>query len=250
MITRFLETCTSGHQRCTMAKVGKIEFFAERSHVDSFFKPRPAGKFMPDYFAKLKPQATSHPSSSTVKRCVPFIDALTLGYIIPLWSDVFVQASNGDLKIEFPEGLQMKQSLSAHGNEQIKNHPLSDMPYGNMPLKWHNPWGIKTPKGWSVLITSPLNRLETRFKILDGVVDTDEYYNKINFPFIWTGGDGEFLIPAGTPIAQVIPFERNKTDFSVVEEDGEKIRSVTSRLGTVFRNGYRSMFWHKRSDAD
>lgn len=247
---KFLGTCTNGPQRCIMAKTGKIEFFAQSVHINSFLKPRPSVKFMPEYVARLKPQSTNHPSSSTVKRCVPFIDAINLGYIIPLWSDVFVRASNGELSIQFPDALQMDQSLSEHSHEQIKGHPLSDKPYGNMPLKWHNPWGIKTPKGWSVLITSPLNRLETRFKIFDGVVDTDEYYNKVNFPFVWTGGDGEFLIPAGTPLAQVIPFERSKIDFAIVEEDEAKIRSVQSRLGSVFRNAYRKMFWHKRSDLD
>lgn len=228
----------------------EISFFAEKTHIDAFPAPRPAQKFFPDYFVKLKPQASADPRSGTVKRCVPFLDALSLGYIIPLWADVMVTAYNGEIKIEFPENLPMKDSLSSHTKEQIKGHPLSNAPYGNIPLKFHNPWGIQTPKGWSVLITSPLNHLEQRFKILDGVVDTDEYYNQINFPFIWTGGDGEFYLPKGTPIAQVIPIKRQKFCTDVCAQDDQKVKVVSGKLGTVFRNAYRTMFWNKREGVE
>ena len=179
---------------------------------------------------------------------MPFLDALTHGYIIPLWSDVYVRASNGDLTIEFPENLPMDSSLSPHGYVQVKNHPLSNDPYGNIPVKWHNPWGVKTPKGWSCLFTSPLNHLETRFKILDGVVDTDTYYNQVNFPFIWTGGDGEFYLPRGMPLVQVIPFKRTETKCSVVVQDDTKMASTSAKLGSVLRNGYRRFFWHKKQE--
>lgn len=186
--------------------------------------------------------------SGTVKRCVPFLDALTHGYIIPLWSDVYVRAYNGDLTIEFPESLPMDSSLSPHGYAQVKDHPLSNEPYGNIPVKWHNPWGVETPKGWSCLFTAPFNHLETRFKILDGIVDTDTYYNQVNFPFIWTGGEGEFFIPRGTPLVQVIPFKRTETDCDVVVQDRRKHAKVNAQTGTLMRNIYRNLFWHKKQE--
>ena len=230
------------------AKDVTVEFFANQTHIDAFPHPRPAGKFIPNYFKSLKPQSDPHPKSGTVKRCVPFLDALTHGYIIPLWSDVYVRATNGDLTIEFPDKLSMESSLSPHGYVQVKNHPLSNEPYGNIPAKWHNPWGIKTPKGWSCLFTSPLNHLETRFKILDGVIDTDTYYNQVNFPFIWTGRDGEFFIPRGTPLVQVIPFKRTETKYVIVQQDDQKHASVNAKLGTALRNAYRRFFWHKKTN--
>lgn len=222
-----------------------VKFSTRKDLLDAFPNPAPSNKFLPDYFAKLKPQSDNHPSNGTAKRCVPFLDALSMGYVIPLWCDVFVVAANGDLKIDFPSNFPMESSLSPHGIKQVKDHPLSKKPYGDIPLKWHNPWTIETPKSWSVLITSPLNHLEPRFKILDGVVDTDTYYNEINFPFIWTGGDGEFLIKRGTPLVQVIPFKRIKTNCVIEEEDYSKMKSVKSKLGSVMRHGYRNFFWHK-----
>lgn len=240
LITKSLQQWKRGQMRSEIVK-----FSARKDLLDAFPNPAPSNKFLPNYFAKLKPQSNNHPSSGTVKRCVPFLDALSMGYIIPLWCDVFVIAENGNLQIDFPEDLPMQSSLSPHGMEQVKDHPLSKKPYGNIPVKWHNPWNIETPNGWSVLITSPLNHLETRFKILDGVIDTDTYHNQINFPFIWTGGDGEFLIPRGTPLVQVIPFKRAKTNCVILEEDHSRSQSVTSKLNSVMRHGYRNFFWHK-----
>lgn len=226
-----------------------IKFFAEEHLLGTIPSPIPAQKMLPQYFQKILPQTDSHPQSSTVKRCVPFLEASSAGYIIPFWTDVLVVARDGDLRIEFPQNAPISQSLGQHDYNQIEHHPLSKKPYGNLPLKWINPWGIETPKGWSVLITQPLNHLETRFKLLDGVVDTDEYYNQINFPFLWTGGDGEFYIPQGTPLAQVIPFQRQSLEMEVCVEDVEKRMRTTSKINSVFRHGYRRKIWHKLRDS-
>ena len=42
-----------------------------------------------------------------------------------------------------------------------------------------------------------MNRLEPRFEIIAGVVDTDTYINLINFPFILHKRDKQFLIKKG-----------------------------------------------------
>lgn len=226
----------------------KVKFTSQPHLEGTLPLPKAASKCFPDYFRPIKPQIDNTPSSNTVKRCVPFIDAMSQGFILPLWSDVYIRAANGDLTIDFPEGNQFGETLGQHGLQQIPNHPLVDKPYGDIALKWMNPWVIETEESVSCLFTSPLNHLETRFKILDGVVDTDTYYNNINFPFVWTGGDGEFLIPRGTPLVQVIPFRREEATLEVGVTDGERQHKVHSTLGSVFRNGYRSFFWHKRKE--
>lgn len=227
-------------------KTPTVEFFLHPDHIGIFPDVAPANKLLPSYFRRLKPQSDSAPQSGTVKRCVPFLDAMSLGFIIPLWADLHVVARGGELSINFPENLNMQSSLSPHGFSQIENHPWSGRMFGDIPLKFHNPWGIKTPKGHSVLITSPLNHLDPNFKLLDGVVDTDEYYNQINFPFVWVGGEGEFFIPRGTPLAHVIPFKREVYNSKIVEQDCAKQRRVSALLGTKMKHAYRSFFWNKR----
>src|SRR4029453_1704815 len=62
-------------------------------------RPTPAGLGWPAWF-KAMPQKTLTPSvgegSQTVKRCPPFIDAMTYGFLIPLATDLKVE--NGEFR--------------------------------------------------------------------------------------------------------------------------------------------------------
>lgn len=228
----------------------KVNFSCEPHLLGAIPNPVPAAKAMPDYFRAIKPQINSHPMSGTVKRCVPFIDAFSSGFIIPLWCDVYIMASNGELRIDFPERFAASETLGTHSQMQIPGHPLSKKPYGEMALKFINPWVIETELGVSCIFTSPFNHMETRFKILDGVVDTDTYYNQVNFPFLWTGGDGEFIIPKGTPLVQVIPFKRQTFELEVSSFDSDRHNKTFAILGTRIKNGYREEFWHKKRSTE
>lgn len=228
----------------------KISFECDPDLLGVFPEPVRASKAIPNYFRNIKPQIEDNdPQSGTVKRCIPFLDAMTSGFIIPLWSDVYVFANKGELKIDFPKAFPLEESVGFHGFQQIKGHPLENTTYGKLPMKWINPWVIETEPGVSCLFTSPMNHLETRFKVLDGVVDTDTYYTNINFPFLWTGGDGEFLIKKGTPLIQVIPFRRESSDFEVKGLDQGKIKKVNSILGTRLNNKYKNDFWNKKKNS-
>jgi hypothetical protein len=224
----------------------KVLFSCESRLLGVIPNPVPAIKAAPDYFRQVKPQSDAHPSNGTVKRCVPFLDALSTGFVIPLWCDVYVLARKGELSIDFPPNFPQGETLGTHGSMQIPRHPLSSKPYGNMPMKWINPWVVETEPGVSCIFTPPLNHMETRFKLLDGVVDTDTYYNNVNFPFLWTGGDGEFFIAKGTPLVQIIPFFRGDQQLEVGEIDGSKRQAVLSTLGTKLKNGYRDELWHRK----
>jgi len=225
-----------------------VKFLLHEGLEDIFPRPVPAGKKIPDYYKKLPPQLTDDPQSITVKRCMPFMDAMLQGFIIPLWADVLVRAKEGNLTIDFPRFFPMPSSLETHSYDQVSGHPLAESPYGKMPLKFINPWLIQTEPGYSCLFTSPLNHMEQRLKILDGVVDTDTYYNQTNFPFLWVGGDGEFFLPKGTPLVQVIPFKRTEYTAEYGLIDQTRNRTTKGLLGTIMANGYKQLFRHTKID--
>lgn len=225
--------------------------FSCREHMSGVI-PAPVSslRVAPQYFRSVKPQINNNPKSGTVKRCVPFLDALSSGFIISLWADMYVVAKNGDIEINFPPTFPQEETLGTHPESQIPDHPLSKNKYGNIQLKFINPWIVKTESGVSCLFTSPLNHMETRWKLLDGIVDTDTYYNNINFPFIWTGGDGEFFVPKGTPLVQVIPFRREQYELEISVTDIDNSDRVKSILGTKLKNAYRDEFWHKKKSPE
>lgn len=225
-----------------------IKFLYNPEHKGVFPKPVPANKALPSFYKSLKPQSDISVQSGTAKRCIPFLEAAGAGYIIPLWADLEVHVSNGELHFTFPHNLPMSESLGQHDIEQLKGYPLEHVPYGSSLMKFINPWTIETPEGYSCMFMSPMNHFETRFKIIDGIVDTDNYYNQVNFPFVWTGGDGTFLIPQGTPLVHVVPFKRQETNIVVEELDVERHLLTKSRHGTKLFNTYRQLNWHKRKD--
>ena len=228
----------------------KITFACDSHMLGAIPHPIPSIKAAPSYYKAIKPQSSEMPNTNTVKRCVPFLDALSAGFIIPMWCDVHVLARNGSVTITFPIAWQQTESIGTHGMQQIPNHPLANKPYGNMPFKWMNPWIIETDPGVSCIFTQPLNHMETRFKLFDAFVDTDNYYNNIHLPFLWTGGDGEFFIAKGTPLVQVIPFRREESILDVSSSSSERRHATLAVLGTKLKNGYRDEIWHGKKPRE
>lgn len=217
--------------------------FSYDENLDGVFPaPVPAIKKAPEFYKSIKPQSNSRPDTGTVKRCVPFLDALSAGFIIPMWADFYVVAHKGELQFNFPRNLPMTSSVQPHEYVQFYDHPMAEHSYGKLCMKFMNPWVVETEPGYSCFFTSPLNHLETRFKLLDGSVDTDTYYSNVNFPFLWTGGDGEFFIPKGTPLVQVIPYRRETFTLEIGATNTARRNNTNDRLGTYLKDAYRKEF--------
>ena len=170
--------------------------------------PMPARSVLLDWFRKLpavdkeRLSATDH--GLTVKRCMPFFDAMMTGWIIPAAATVRLEISDGGQTVN--AGWEFdKVMVSNHHAYQVAGNPMEPRP----PCKMHNYWTIETPPGRSCLFVPPLNRVRPVFEALAGVVDTDTYQSLIHFPFIATAPDGVHTIEKGTPVVQVIPFRRD-----------------------------------------
>jgi len=205
--------------------------------------PQPASRFIPDEYKKLQRFEKNSFHRPTVKTCIPFLDSLTMGYIIPFDQDYVVDPIENDFSVT-PANREQNE-FGFHHNAQLPEEWKKVT--GENAGKFHNKWLIKTPPGYSCLFIKPMNRLETRFEIIAGVVDTDVYLNVINFPFILHKRDEQFMIKKGEPMIQVIPFKRESwklwSGFYY-----EKLHSKTLNLLTSkFIDRYKNMFWSKKS---
>jgi hypothetical protein len=238
----------------------RITFAVPKLLRGVFPEPVMAAKKMPEYFKTMSPDCAHDAGMGTAKRCIPFIEAMSQGYIIPLWADLKIIAKDGDIRMSFPPtdnvgadtDIYMWQCLNiqVHEPEQLPSHPRAHETYGRVVPKIVSPWIVATEKGYSCLFTKPLNHMDTRFQLFDAVVDTDSYYSTVNFPFIWTGGEGNFIIPKGTPFVQVIPFKRQDYTMEITDSDDAKFKNTQYRIFTVLKNRYRKLFWHKRKSED
>lgn len=222
--------------------------FTNTKEVPEEYFPKPSSSFIPDWYKNLESYMDEEKrpngkgfTSGTVKRCMPVFDAITAGYIIVSPADVYVSQRENEEGImshyyEWPSFAL----IDFHVIEQMPEHPKRN---GHMSYpKWMNPWAIKTPKGYSSLFIQPVHR-ESPFTILPGVVDTDTYTAPVNFAFVLNDINFEGLIPAGTPIAQVIPIKRDEWKMSLgSQEDFIEQQQVSKRLDTKFFDRYKSMF--------
>jgi len=220
--------------------------FTDVLYVADEYKPRPATAMLPDWYKetpeyisgerKIVDGSTPH----TVKKCIPVFDALTAGYIIPTYVDVQVTQRDGLPYYEWPS----QSAISFHPVEQAPVHPARNgAPYP----KWTNPWAIKTPPGWSCLFVPPMHNPNGMFTVLPGLVDTDTYSAPVNFPFVLDDVKWEGLIPAGTPMVQVIPIRRESWKMAL---GGDKERAAQGRITTKLRalwwNSYKRQFWARK----
>jgi hypothetical protein len=227
-----------------MAK--KIYFSRYDDGLD-VYEPGPASKFLPEwyksaasYFNNQKRPRIGQPYV-TIKRCVPVFDSMTAGYIITLNKDLYCeQLEDGPYFHWRVEREDDPEVITQHHEYQVQGHPDNDFGY---QLKIDNPWIIKTEPGYSCMILPPMHR-DNDLIVLPGIVDTDSYYEKINLPFNLKNKNFEGMIPAGTPIAQVIPFKRESYEMEIVPLDQKRSilnqKSVASKLFDAYRNGYWS----------
>jgi hypothetical protein len=195
-------------------------------------------KKMETSFAEKKTESHEVRQSQTIKRCMPVLDAITAGYILKLHTDLFVKYTDGVVSFEWANDTQ--DTVAFHPAYQLVNYRELDLPNGAPKLR--NPWGIKTPKGYSCLFIPPTHRPACGIRILEGYVDTDLYTNSVQLPFLVDDGFTG-TIPAGTPIAQVIPFKRDvfRIEFGEVKERIEN-DGVSRLLRSTWINGYRHKF--------
>jgi len=229
----------------------KIDFIPNSELTSAIIDPPvPASKIVPEWFKRMttainKNNAHRNPdntSNKTVKACVPFIDALTTGYMITLPCDVvFVDPAKYGVRVLWDVSWQV---LEVHSPGQAAGMPVIDG-YGDEILKWTAMWSIKPPNGYSLLFTHPLNQFDLPFFTLSGVVDSDAYDAPVSLPFLVKNN---FMgkIPKGTPIAQVIPIKRESWTSSIKKFNIKKSFSIES-LRTVMDSSYRLRWWNKKN---
>ena len=231
----------------------KINFHAHEAETDKFNDfPVPSKKAVPGWYKTMprfaqnakKFQFSQSPATNvTVKWCNPFYDSLSAGYMILLENDLSVTYSNGLPLIEWKFG----------GDNFITDHSIHQVPaemipeeFHKLPFKFKNSWSIKTPSGYSLLFTHPLNRPDLPFYTLSGFVDTDEYNTPVNLPFLIKEGFTG-IIPAGTPIAQIIPIKREPWTNEIHEFNKDFSDRASNKIRKTIYRAYKNLFW-KRKD--
>lgn len=238
----------------SLFKAPLIEFLCAPEDLGNIPEPVPAYKLMPQWFKDIKPQVTDKGNrdqfggiAMSAKKCSPLLDALSLGYIIPLWGDVNVRTSTVD-GCEFIElgSNPIGEVATFHSPSQVggdKNKLTDGMP----AVKWINRIAVKTAPGYSALFIPPIGHIEPRFTCLPGLVDCDKYPKQVNFPSAWHAKNHDGIVSAGTPLMTVIPIRRKdmRSDArlrAMTKLEAQVIEDIARRQGSrrgVYTNELR-----------
>lgn len=215
----------------------------------------PASKKVPDWFKRIPPFLNGAKSlemdkntfhlNTTVKWCNPFLDAFTTGYMLVLDADVEVyRAADGEPMVTWRSST-IQGLINTQDEDSVSMVPKSNIYYEKV-FKFEGVAIAETPSGYSTLFTRPLNRLDLPFTIFDGIVDTDSYPKAVNLPFV-INKNFIGIIPAGTPIAQLIPIKREEweSEYSTISYEETILRKVKV-MKHMYRT-YKNNFWSKKT---
>lgn len=182
--------------------------------------------------------------NSSIKQCMPFIESLTSGYMVVLPYDIYVKNNNDTPYIAWNNNIDPINTPS--WRNEVANRSL--VPPGFFPLEytWNMCVSFEVPKGYSMLVTHPLNRYELPFITLTGIIDGGfPVYPHGNFPFyIRQGFEG--LIEQGTPIAQIIPFRQEQWTALKTEGLTNKGEFEHKKSNLKISGFYKNNFWSKK----
>lgn len=221
----------------------------------NYLEPVPAMSMVPEWYKGLALYGSSNDEKElypvnhigtdgtlvATKKCIPFFDALTSGYYYLLEDDLHVDLNENG----FP-------TLTWKGDVMlIDKRPTLEVPIPNNCHQLHfgfrMNWYYRTPPGYSVLVTHPMNRYDLPFFTLSGVVDSDVWGLPVFFSF-FLKRDFIGTIPKGTPIMQYIPFKRDsweleiKNDKASIEEEDFK----AEKRRTMVTGYYKKDVWQKK----
>jgi len=217
----------------------------------------PASQALPQWYKDMTPdipgnQSISRSNDGTIKACPAMFDNMAQGYILPLWTDLYVEPSEEDSRNGKPiprfywSSSNIEPVVQIGNKEQTNGCPRAD----KLPTPWLkliSPWLISTPKGYSTLFISPFNNADSLFEPFSGVIHTDIFSTYIKVLTLWKGPeDFKGIIKAGTPLVQMIPFKRESFQHNLgiitPEEDDEEQAcfNAVSKLG--FTSLYRKLF--------
>lgn len=241
-----------------MKKNKKIISFASHKTLDYIEIPSPSKKYLPKWYIETMP--TTFPGklsiksnlpdpegypAKTMKMCMPFGDSMLSGYILETWCDIEVLKDDDEnFSFNWPSS---EWRIFDGRPEQSTNNVVIPSNYYQKPLSFLNPIYIKTPPGYSCIITQPFNRFDLPFLGLTGIVDTDkEPLFPGNYPMFLNKNCPE-VIKKGTPLIQIIPFKRDEW----VSQEDISLRSAgeiaRKRAMSVISRWYKDNAWSKKS---
>jgi hypothetical protein len=185
-----------------------IEFLCAPEDLGVIAAPVPAREALPDWFRRLAPVDKHHLSTTdnalTVKRCMPFLDALMAGWMLPLAATVRIEIADNGQTVNTGWDFD-KTMVSNHHPYQVSGHPDAAAPAVQDPQPLDHPHaaGLELPLHSADEPAQRGARGGLGHRRHRRVPLADQLSLFRHAP------DGFYTLEKGTPLVQVIPFRRD-----------------------------------------
>ena len=202
-------------------KKNKVRFVAKQpSMLDlDIALPQPAEIFIPDWFKKIPPfeseELTSILRRATSKSCPSFVDTFKEGYVIPAPCDIWLKVLD-DGSWEWRTASPLMTCEIHNDNQMVDYMPKSSKV--RKVFKLILPFTIHTSKNIWMKQVPMLWNYNTDFHIAYGQFNTNKVH-QVNLQILYTSKKNEIIIKQGTPLAQYVPFRKEKFDIKIVENN-------------------------------
>ena len=207
----------------------KIQFFSTIPGVAEACPIIPASKYITNWQKRAREdyKASSKRSKGRmdhIAQCPGIFDLNKHGYILPMWHDVLIETMGDGKEFkwtvptsdihELAEGKEIisKQQTGVETLMPVKPWSMTSL------IKFNTPWNVIAPKGVKFImipIAYPDSfELESSIGILDPSVSTE-----LNVQAFYNIPKGEYLLKAGTPLAQIIPLSEQQFELVVRDKN-------------------------------
>lgn len=217
----------------------------------SYPQIQPSKKFVPEWYKDspkffdgiTEKNIKSLPLPMSFKMCSVFSETFFTGYTIPLPVDIAIEQTEGGPKITWNSSIA-DQFIDLRIND--KSELPTPLGCSSLHFVWLTKHIIKIPKGYSALLTHPLNRHDLPFITLSGIADGEFVMHNGNIP-VYFSSSFEGIISAGTPIIQVLLFKSENWDNEIDENLIPKAKENENKSQYSAYGWYKKNIWKKKT---
>jgi hypothetical protein len=226
-----------------------IKAYTFKSATYEYFTVAKSHHFYPEWWKKLPTfheelRGALNVKAPTMKTCAGIIDIYKKGIILPLWSD---------LQFRVAENNQWAAAFSDHNTNQPTSHPRYQI--GENNTEFNNCIHIKIDAPWLFVDVNKTgvpflqqgcfwNNISTQrlLHICPGVLNY-KFQHSVNInAFLSSNTPEEFVIPANTPIMQMIPLSERELELQVELISYEDFNRINDKhAATCFHNKYERL---------
>lgn len=181
-------------------------------------------------------------------RCPGMFDMAQAGYLVRAHVDMSIKVNRQGLVCKFSgNGAPTTSILTEMDYSVIDGLSKPDDNVCKKVYKLPLPWALFAKKGYSAMVLPATmhSPFLDKLHVYPGIVDYDTF-STMNFIFSPLK-EGEFVIDAGTPILQVIPFKREVFTATVSKAtEDEKDKHAYKFYSRTIKNLYRKVFHSKK----